>query len=297
MSAERLERVTIVASTGLRMVLTLGAVFGAIASVTGGVVRVVGPAAAQSGGSPNGPGSGGDRRGARPIGDPSADEDRSARVSSPKKKPGTVYTFYGLRKLEQDPDVAAGEKLREWRAFIERAEKQLAYAERAVKRWRVASRRSVVKAARATDRDPTLTPRDKVERWSKVVRRFPKTPEGRTAQRRVAHWSNQETKRLVLEAEAIERAGRPKLERLKAWDAVLAWVAKGPEAKAAQRRIQALQRELYEQARNADRSDRIALRTKLAAWRDVLDGRPTGSQRSRAERRVKALEAEVRAQR
>ena len=209
------------------------------------------------------------------------------------KERGTVYTFYGLRKLERDPKVSDEEKLREWRAFIERSKKQIAYAERALDRWKNASRREVLDKARASDRDGELPPREKIERWVAVERLYPKTAEARMAQRRQTHWRKEETKRLVRDAESVEKARRPKVERIQAWDAVLRWTKRGAEAKAAQRRIRDLQKQLYSEAVSVDRIARVDLRTKLAAWRDVLNGRPTPAQRTAAKRRVRALEAKL----
>ena len=215
---------------------------------------------------------------------------RSGGVS---KDPGTVYTFYGLRKLEDDDNVPEDEKLREWQAFIERAKQQLAYARRATARWKKAARRRIVAGARDADRDSRLTPRQKIARWAEVARLFPKSAEYRTAQRRTAHWTKEETRRLVKEAEAVERARRSHLDRIRVWQAVLTWAKRGPEAKAAERRIRGLQRQLYSEAIDVDKVARIDQRTKLAAWKDVLAGRPTRAQKVTAERRVRALKAEL----
>lgn len=210
-----------------------------------------------------------------------------------KREPGTVYTFYGLRKLEDDPAVSDAEKLREWQAFIDRARKQLAYAERAVGRWKNAARARVLDEARQADQDEDLSPRDKIERWSQVARLYPKSREAWTARRRTTHWTKEETKRRVSEAERVEKAAGPKVDRINAWASVLSWAKKGPEARAAQRRIQALQKQLYAEALSVDRIARVDKQTKLAAWRDVLAGRPTRAQRAAAERRVKALQTEI----
>lgn len=209
------------------------------------------------------------------------------------KSPGTVYTFYGLRKLERDPNVSEEEKLAEWRAFIKRGRKQLAYAEKAIRRWKNAGHRQLIDAVRRADRDDRLSPREKIGRWSRIDRMFPKTAEARTARRRMAFWTNEETKQLVREAERAERARRPRVERIRAWEAVLAWVKRGPEAKAARRRIQTLQKQLYAEAVSVDRTAQIDTRAKLDAWREVLDGRPTPAQRNKARRRVRALRAQM----
>ena len=221
---------------------------------------------------------------------------RSSNGSSAKKPQGTVLTFYGLRKLENDPDVREDEKLREWEAFIERGKKQLAYAQRAVKRWKVAARRRIVEDARTFDRDTERTAVEKIERWSTVADLYPRTADARTARRRITHWTTQETKRLIRRAEKIERRGRSKLKRIKAWARVLIWAKRGPEAKAAQRRIRVLQDELYKDARSVDRLARADPQTKLDAWRSVLDGRPTRAQKSTARRRVRALQSQLSAE-
>ena len=220
-------------------------------------------------------------------------EARAARV---QKAPGTVFTFYGLRKLEQDPSVPDDEKLKEWRAFIERARKQIAYAERAVDRCKGAARQRVLDRARAFDQDLEQSPRDKIARWTEVARLYPKTPDARTAQRRVAHWTKEETKRLAIAAEEVERAKEPKVDRIKAWAAVLEWKTKGPEALAAKRRIQELQKQLYNEALSVDRIARVDTATKLDAWRDVLAGRPTATQERTAQKRVQALKAKLSAE-
>ena len=206
---------------------------------------------------------------------------------------GTVYTFYGLRKLEQDPDVPDAEKLKEWQAFIRRANKQLEYADKAVVRWKNAARRRMVEAASEADRSPKLSPRDKVERWSEIARLYPKTSEARTARRRMTHWRVEETKRLIVEAEKVENADSSHPDRIQAWGAVLSWAKKGPEARAAQRRIQALQRKLYREALLVDRNRRFDAQAKLAAWQNVLAGRPSRGQRATAERKIRALQTQL----
>ncbi|MCS6760528.1 MAG: hypothetical protein MO852_17545, partial [Candidatus Devosia euplotis] len=84
------------------------------------------------------------------------------------KKPGTVLTFYGLRKLEQDPDVSDESKLKEWQAFIDRANDQIAYAKRAIDRWKNAARLRVVDGATRMDADGEATPREKIDKWRDV---------------------------------------------------------------------------------------------------------------------------------
>ncbi|MEQ8275689.1 MAG: hypothetical protein RMA76_34105 [Deltaproteobacteria bacterium] len=209
------------------------------------------------------------------------------------KKPGTVLTFYGLRKLEQDPEVSDEEKLREWKAFIDRAQEQIGYAKRAMDRWKNAARLRVVDAATRADSDDDLSPRDKITKWTEVRDLYPKSKEARKAKQRVAHWTSMETKRLVAEAEGVERARKPKVDRIRAWEQVLTWVAKGPEARAALKRINDLQKQLYTEAMSVDKIARIDRQTKLEAWNDVLAGRPSPDQAKKAKQRVAELESEM----
>ncbi|MEL7370251.1 MAG: hypothetical protein AAFN74_15130, partial [Myxococcota bacterium] len=200
---------------------------------------------------------------------------------------------YGLRKLEQDRKVSAEEKLKEWRAYIDRAKQQLAYANKAVARWKKTARREMLDSAREADRDPRLRPRDKIDRWTTIVELYPRTSEARSAQRRVTHWSKEETKRLIRRAQRVDGSDSTKLERIEAWEDVQVWAKRGPEARAADRRIRDLQRELFAEARSVDRIARFDVRRKLAAWRDVLKGRPTQTQKATAQRRLRALEAKL----
>lgn len=209
------------------------------------------------------------------------------------KKPGTVLTFYGLRKLEQDPEVSDEEKLREWKAFIDRAQEQIGYAKRAMDRWKNAARLRVVDAATRSDSDDEITPRDKIAKWKEVDDLYPKSTEARTAKKRIAHWTTMETKRLVAAAESVERARKPKVDRIGAWEQVLTWVEKGPEARAALKRINDLQKQLYTEAMSVDKIARIDRQTKLEAWNDVLAGRPTPDQAKKAKERVVELEGEM----
>jgi hypothetical protein len=209
------------------------------------------------------------------------------------KKNGTVLTFYGLRKLEEDPNIPDDEKLKEWQAFIERATEQIQYAKKAVDRWKNAARVRLVETARNSDRDPKLDAKEKIRHWDEVVRYYPKDAEARTARKRIAYWTQEQTKKLVEAAEDVERGRRPKVERIKAWLEVLAWTNEGPEAKAANKRIDGLQQQLYSEAQSVDSIARVDDKTKLAAWRDVLAGRPSAQQEKLASRRVAELEAAV----
>lgn len=216
--------------------------------------------------------------------------------SAPRAKPGQQYTFYGVRLLEQDPNITDEEKLKEWQAFIARAEEQIRYAKKAVVRWKNAARERLIAAAQKSDVDPALAPVDKIDQWKEVARLYPRTAQARKAKKRAAYWTAQETKARVEAAEEVEKARRPKVERILAWVKVLEWVKKGPEARAAQRRIDALQRQLFAEAQSVDRISRVPKKTKLDAWRDVLEGRPTPQQKRLAEKRVADLESQFRAE-
>jgi hypothetical protein len=209
------------------------------------------------------------------------------------KKNGTVLTFYGLRKLEEDPQVPDEEKLKEWHAFIERATEQIQYARKAVDRWKNAARVRLVEAAKSSDRDASLDAKEKIKRWDEVQRLYPNDPESRAAQKRIAYWTQEQTKKLVEAAENVERSRRPKVERIQAWLEVLAWVTKGSEAKAANKRVDSLQEQLFSEARSVDAIARVDDKTKLAAWKDVLAGRPTNAQEKQAQQRVAELQASL----
>ncbi len=215
--------------------------------------------------------------------------------SSAKPAKGTVYTYYGLRKLELDPTVTDEDKLREWEAFIDRTKEQVAYAKKAIERWKNAARLRVIESVQNADTDPNLTPREKMDQWKRLSTLYPKSREARVARKRIAHWRSAETKRLVETADEVERANGPKAERVRAWRAVAVWVKNGPEAKAARRRIGALQKQLFVEAQSLDKIGRIDPETKLAVWKDVLAGMPTPKQRKVAERRIAELERQQQA--
>jgi hypothetical protein len=213
--------------------------------------------------------------------------------ASDEKKPGTVLTYYGLRKLELDANVSDEEKLREWQAFIERATEQIAYAKSAVARWKDAARLRVVEQVQAADRSAEVSAKEKIEGWQRIVELYPKSPEAKVAKKRIAHWRTVETKRLVEAAEEVERSHGSKVDRVRAWKAVAGWVDNGPEQKAALKRITALQEQLFAEAVSLDKIRRVDDQTRLAVWRDVLEGSPTPQQKEAAERRIQELEAEL----
>lgn len=211
----------------------------------------------------------------------------------PEKQPGTVYTFYGLLKLEQDPKVDDAEKLREWQAFIKRSEEQVGYAKKAITRWKNAAKIRLVDEARAADGDPKITPEDKVTKWARVAELYPKTTEARRANKRMNHWVQVETKRRVADAERVEKSRRPKVERIKAWKQVLVWRPRTPAARAADRRIRQLARQLFAEAESVDAIARVDDETKLAAWQDVLSGEPLAKEERQARSRIKKLSAAI----
>lgn len=202
---------------------------------------------------------------------------------------GQVLTYYGLRKLEHDESVSDEDKLREWQDFIRRAKEHIAYAETAVERWKNAAQLRVIESVQKDDHDPKLRPSDKMERWQRILDLYPKSKEARLAQQRMAFWRGVETKLRVEAAEEVERERKSKVERIRAWALVAEWVQKGSEAKAAEKRIEALRDQLFAEAKSLDRIARVDDATKLATWRDVLAGQPTKEQRELAARRIVEL--------
>lgn len=230
----------------------------------------------------------------RAEGDSGAGQDapgRSVPSTESLKKAGNVFTFYGLRKLEEDPQVPDDEKLKEWQAFIERATEQIQYARKAAERWKNAAKLRALDTARTGDRDPRLDVREKIKRWKEVARLYGSQPEGRSARKRLAHWAQEQTRRLVEAAEEVERSHHSKLERIRAWREVIAWSPESPEARTARRRVDGLEQQLFNEAQSVDSIARVDDATKLAAWRDVLAGHPAGAQEKLARRRVRELEA------
>lgn len=230
---------------------------------------------------------------AAPAGADGSDVGETKPGSGDAETPAYVLTFYGLLKVERDPSVPDAEKLKQWQAFITRAQDQIGYAKKAVQRWRNAAKTRLIEAAAHADLDPQIPAEEKVKRWREVVGLYPRTREGRRAKKRVVHWQRVETKRRAEVAEAVERARRPKVDRIHAWSEVLEWSARGPEARAADRRVHELARQLYSEAVSVDRITRVDIQTKLSAWRDVLAGRPTPKERQMAERRVSELESDL----
>lgn len=204
--------------------------------------------------------------------------------------PDTVPTFHGLRLMEQDPDIPDEEKAAAWSAWVARTEKELAYGRAAARQWRSAGRLRLVAAAEAMEGDPAYGPKQRAEQWQAVVDRFPGSEEAERASERAAHWRRMELKRRVDAAEAIERAGRPKVDRIQAWLAVIEWAPKSGPARAADARVGALQAQLEKEAATADGIERLDAATKAELWRDVLRGRPSEASAARARARIQALE-------
>ncbi len=202
---------------------------------------------------------------------------------------GEVLTYYGLRKLELDASVPDEEKAREWEAFLKRTAEQTAYAKQAIARWRDAGRIRAVEAAQQLD-GLDAGAADKIEAWRKVVTWFPKTPDARAAEKRILFWRTSEAKRLSAIAGEVEKSRATKVERINAWRTVLDFAPPGPERKAADKRIAALQTQLFKEAEDLDRIPRVEVETKLSAWRDVLAGLPTPAQKKTAEQRIGALQ-------
>jgi hypothetical protein len=202
---------------------------------------------------------------------------------------GHVLTYYGLRKLEHDPEVSEEEKLKEWEAYLVRARANILYAKKAIDRWKTAARQRVLENVRRDDRDEALQPGEKITRWKRIIKLYPKSRESRLAQKRISFWKSAETKLLVEAAENVERKRGNKVERIQAWKKVVEWTKAGPEGKAARKRIKALQDQLYSEAQSLDRITRVDAKTKLASWQDVLAGAPTSAQRRKAKKRIAVL--------
>ena len=226
-------------------------------------------------------------------GAPPGSEEAGKEPSAEARPAGTVLTFYGLRKLEQDPNVSDAEKVREWRAFIQRSAQQVEYARKAVDRWKNAEKLRLVESAKLADADDEFSLRQRIAQWTEVVRTFPKAPEAARARKRITDLRDLESARLVQEAEEVEASGATKVDRIRAWLSVIAWAPKSRPARAAERRVEALQKQLYSEAESVDRIERLDDQTKLEAWQDVLRGHPTPRQRRKAEQRVQALEEAV----
>lgn len=203
----------------------------------------------------------------------------------------TVYTYFGLRNLERREDVSDEEKMREWEAFIHRTEEQVGYAKKQVAFWRNAARLRLVESVSTDDKDPSIEPRVKIDAWKRLAAMFPKSEESRVADKRIAYWKATESKRLVDAAEIVEQSkGTSKVERIRTWRLVIEWDPKSDAAKGAQKRIAALQKQIYDEALSLDKIGRVDAPTKLSVWRDVLAGEPSPQQRKEAEARIRSLE-------
>ncbi|MFO0722507.1 MAG: hypothetical protein U1E65_01910 [Myxococcota bacterium] len=209
------------------------------------------------------------------------------------RDPGTVLTYYGLRKLELDAAVSDAEKVQQWQAFIERATEQIAYAKTAVVRWKDAARMRILESAEAAEKQPEVPANEKIAAWAKVQELFAKTPDGKNAEKHIAQIRAAELKRLGVSADEVERSRAQKVDRVRAWRAVVEWSPKSPEAKAAEKRMTALMTQLFQEAQDLDRIRRVDVETRLTAWRDVLDGAPTKEQKKTAEKRILELSAEA----
>lgn len=202
---------------------------------------------------------------------------------------GTVYTFYGLLELERDPAVSDAEKIRQWTAFVQRAEEQLRYAREAVERWEDASRRRAIEAALATERDDRTTAAQRMRAWLSAASAQSEDAPRQKADKRAAYWKAEQTRALVERARRVEAERKPKVERIAAWRAVTDWQEEGPAAQAAGSRIRALRDQLFREAESVDQVPGVDDATKREAWQDVLRGAPTEAQRTQAEARLEAL--------
>jgi hypothetical protein len=203
----------------------------------------------------------------------------------------TVFTFYGLLTLEEDASVADAEKVRQWRAFIRRAEQQLAYAREAISRWEDASRRRRIERALATESDPQTSAPDRAAAWTAAAEAQIHPEAAEKARRRAAFWAAEHARALVVAAKAVEADGRPKVERIRAWKAVVDWPGAGEAAAAAGARIRLLADQLFLEAESLDGVAGVDRQTKRDAWTDVLEGAPTDAQRTKARTRLRALAA------
>lgn len=216
-------------------------------------------------------------------------DDRGALAQSDGASVSTVPTFYGLRRLEADAQVSDAEKVRAWSEFVERAQKQIEYAEKAKRRWKDAAKYRLVESARLAERDPALGLRQRVAQWQAVLDAYPDSREARTAKTRIGHWRAEELARLVREADKVETEGALKVERIRAWLSVLAWSPESKAGKAARKRIDALQTQLFREAETIDGMKRLDDALRIEAWQDVLRGDPSSAQRTKAEARLEDL--------
>lgn len=201
-----------------------------------------------------------------------------------------VYSFRALIELEKSSTVSDEVKVAEWQAFVERTEKQLAYARRAVGRWQDAAKKRVLDLALTLESNPTSEPTEKEAAWRRVAAAFSETsPDGRRAAERASHWHGVRTADLAQNARRVEDEGQSKVARISAWQKVVAYAERGPTRDMARRRIQALQEQLMREAEALDAVEQVDAETKLQAWRAVLDGAPSREQIARARARIAAL--------
>jgi hypothetical protein len=222
-----------------------------------------------------------------------AGPDAGVKPDSSASASKTVMTYYGLRKYELEPEVEDEAKLREWQAFIERTKEQVEYAKGAVERWKNAARVRVLEQVRADDQNGALTPEEKMKSWERVNSLYPNSPDARTAQKRVGYWRAEEIKRRVEGAEEVERAKGSKAERIRAWRLVSNWAPGAAEGRAADKRIDALEQQLFAEAESLDKIQRVDPKTKLEAWRELLSVEPRAAFKKTAEKRVTELEAQA----
>lgn len=205
--------------------------------------------------------------------------------------PGQVLSFAGLRALEEDPAVDDAAKVAAWEAFIARARRQLVYAEKAVEHWRSAGPLRLAAEARALDEDPAVDPERRCAVWRRVAEAFGDVAEGQRARAEAERRCAEVLRRRVERAQAVEDAGQLKVDRIRAWRAVVSWAPESPAGRAAAARIGALTDQLVKEAEAAEGIERLDDATKAELWRDVLRARPPPGLKARAQARVDALSA------
>lgn len=204
---------------------------------------------------------------------------------------GMVRSFHGLLELEKNPNISDQQKTAAWQAFTERTEKQLEYAKQAAAYWQEADRLRWLETARRVDRKAGLLPRQRLAQWQTYLDKYPSAPELDEVRTRVKFWRQKEVVRLIQAAETVEANGYSKVDRIQAWLSLTQWAPRSREAKAAFKRIEALQNQLFREANSVDGIARVDRRTKVEAWQDVLNGHPSLSQKQRAAKRISILSA------
>jgi hypothetical protein len=127
----------------------------------------------------------------------------------------------------------------------------------------------ILETAEAAEKQPEVPATEKLAAWAKVLELYAKTPDAKVAEKHMQQIRGAELKRLGAMAEEVEKSRAQKVDRVRAWRALIEWSPKSPEAKAAERRMTALQTQLFQEAQDLDRIRRVDAETKLTAWRDA----------------------------